>query len=64
VNSPWCKYLASKTRPRDRTGTQRAYAETAGSSGQVVKLLPPLTISDAELDEGLSVLDKAVHAVC
>jgi diaminobutyrate-2-oxoglutarate transaminase len=39
-------------------------AETAGSSGQVVKLLPPLTISDAELDEGLSVLDKAIHAVC
>jgi diaminobutyrate-2-oxoglutarate transaminase len=39
-------------------------AETAGSRGQVVKLLPPLTISDAELDEGLSVLDEAVHAVC
>jgi diaminobutyrate--2-oxoglutarate aminotransferase len=39
-------------------------AETAGSRGQVVKLLPPLTITDAELDEGLSVLDEAVRAVC
>ena len=39
-------------------------AETAGSRNQVVKLLPPLTISDAELDEGLSVLDEAIHAVC
>lgn len=38
--------------------------ETAGSRGQVVKLLPPLTISDAELDEGLTLLDEAVRAVC
>jgi diaminobutyrate-2-oxoglutarate transaminase len=37
--------------------------ETAGSCGQVVKLLPPLTISDAELDEGLSILDEAIRAV-
>ena len=39
-------------------------AETAGSRNQVVKLLPPLTISDVELDEGLSVLAEAIHAVC
>jgi diaminobutyrate-2-oxoglutarate transaminase len=39
-------------------------AETAGPRGEVVKLLPPLTISDAELDEGLSVLDEAIRAVC
>ncbi len=39
-------------------------AETAGSRGQVVKLLPPLTISDAELDEGLAILDESVRAVC
>jgi diaminobutyrate-2-oxoglutarate transaminase len=39
-------------------------AETAGSRGEVVKLLPPLTISDEELDEGLSVLDEAIRAVC
>jgi diaminobutyrate-2-oxoglutarate transaminase len=30
----------------------------------VVKLLPPLTITDAELDEGLSILDEAIRAVC
>ncbi len=39
-------------------------AETAGPRGQVVKLLPPLTISEAELDGGLSVLDGAIRAVC
>ena len=39
-------------------------AETAGPRGEVVKLLPPLTISDAELDEGLSVLGEAIRAVC
>jgi len=39
-------------------------AETAGPRGQVVKLLPPLTITDAELDEGLAVLDATIRAVC
>ena len=39
-------------------------AETAGPRGEVVKLLPPLTISDAELDEGLAILDEAIRAVC
>jgi diaminobutyrate-2-oxoglutarate transaminase len=38
--------------------------ETAGPRDQVVKLLPPLTMSDDELDEGLSVLDEAIRAVC
>ena len=38
--------------------------ETAGPRGEVVKLLPPLTITDAELDEGLSVLADAVRSVC
>ena len=35
-------------------------AETAGPRGQVVKLLPPLTITDDELDHGLGILDRAV----
>jgi diaminobutyrate-2-oxoglutarate transaminase len=39
-------------------------AETAGPLDEVVKLLPPLTISDADLDEGLSILDEAIHTVC
>ncbi len=38
--------------------------ETAGSAGQVVKLLPALTITDAELDQGLDTLADAVRAVC
>jgi len=39
-------------------------AETAGPRGEVVKLLPPLTITEAELDEGLSVLDEAIRKTC
>jgi diaminobutyrate-2-oxoglutarate transaminase len=38
--------------------------ETAGSAAQVVKLLPALTITDAELDQGLATLADAVRAVC
>lgn len=37
--------------------------ETAGSHDEVVKLLPPLTISDDELDEGLRLLNDSVQAV-
>jgi diaminobutyrate-2-oxoglutarate transaminase len=39
-------------------------AETAGPQGEVVKLLPPLTITDTELDQGLGLLFDAVRAVC
>jgi diaminobutyrate-2-oxoglutarate transaminase len=38
--------------------------ETAGPEDQVVKLLPALTISDDDLDQGLSLLADAVSAVC
>ncbi|MEV6137739.1 diaminobutyrate--2-oxoglutarate transaminase [Nocardia sp. NPDC051990] len=38
--------------------------ETSGSADEVVKLLPPLTISDDELDRGLSLLAGAVAAIC
>ena len=34
-------------------------AETAGPRGEVVKLLPPLTITDAELDQGLELLVRS-----
>jgi diaminobutyrate-2-oxoglutarate transaminase len=34
--------------------------ETAGSADQVVKLMPPLTISDDELSQGLAILAKAL----
>jgi len=35
--------------------------ETAGPRGEVVKLLPPLTITDSELDQGLTLLAEAVQ---
>ncbi|WP_093796898.1 diaminobutyrate--2-oxoglutarate transaminase [Streptomyces sp. Wb2n-11] len=35
--------------------------ETSGPEGEVVKLLPPLTISDEELEEGLSLFGCAVR---
>ncbi|WP_406347499.1 diaminobutyrate--2-oxoglutarate transaminase [Streptomyces sp. NBC_00144] len=37
--------------------------ETSGAAVQVVKLLPPLTVSDEELDEGLHILGASVAAV-
>ena len=36
--------------------------ETAGPDGEVVKLMPPLTITDDELAEGLASLADAVKA--
>ncbi|WP_433662777.1 diaminobutyrate--2-oxoglutarate transaminase [Nocardia sp. CA-128927] len=38
--------------------------ETSGSAGEVVKLMPPLTITDAEIGHGLDLLAAAVTAVC
>jgi diaminobutyrate-2-oxoglutarate transaminase len=38
--------------------------ETCGEAGEVVKLLPPLTITDGELDQGLALLGEAVQGVC
>ncbi|WP_305091898.1 diaminobutyrate--2-oxoglutarate transaminase [Prescottella sp. R16] len=38
--------------------------ETSGPSDEVVKLLPPLTITDTELDHGLSILAEATAKVC
>jgi diaminobutyrate-2-oxoglutarate transaminase len=38
--------------------------ETAGPDGETVKLLPPLTVTDAELDQGLALLADAVRSVC
>ncbi len=35
--------------------------ETSGPEGEVVKLLPPLTITADELDEGLDILARSVH---
>ncbi|RFF27171.1 MULTISPECIES: diaminobutyrate--2-oxoglutarate transaminase [unclassified Wenzhouxiangella] len=37
--------------------------ETAGIDDQVLKLLPPLTISDEDLEKGLSIIEEAVTKV-
>lgn len=37
-------------------------AETAGADDQVIKFLAPLTISEAELNQGLDILDESVDA--
>jgi diaminobutyrate-2-oxoglutarate transaminase len=37
--------------------------ETAGPSDEVMKLMPPLTISDADLEEGLALVAESVRAV-
>ena len=42
---------------------QGLLAETSGPSDEVVKLLPPLTISREDLDRGLSILSDAVKEV-
>lgn len=38
-------------------------AETSGPEGHVLKLLPPLTIEDAELAAGLQIIEEAVEEV-
>jgi diaminobutyrate-2-oxoglutarate transaminase len=42
---------------------QGLLVETSGADSEVVKLLPPLTITDDELDHGLGVLARSVDAV-
>jgi diaminobutyrate-2-oxoglutarate transaminase len=38
--------------------------EIAGPDDEVIKLLPPLTATEAEIDEGLAILADAVQTVC
>lgn len=38
--------------------------ETAGPADEVVKLLPPLTIEENDLEDGLAILTEAVRATC
>jgi diaminobutyrate-2-oxoglutarate transaminase len=37
--------------------------ETAGVNGQVLKLLPPLTITDAEILQGIAIIKDSIRAV-
>lgn len=46
-----------------REGFERGLiAETAGATDQVIKFLAPLTISEAELDKGLDILEASITA--
>ena len=38
--------------------------ETAGPKDEVIKLLPPLTVTKTEIDQGLALLADAVQTVC
>jgi diaminobutyrate-2-oxoglutarate transaminase len=38
--------------------------ETAGPDGETIKLMPPLTMTEAELDQGAALLADAVRSVC
>jgi diaminobutyrate-2-oxoglutarate transaminase len=38
--------------------------ETAGPESEVVKMMPPLIVTDEELDQGLAILAESVAAVC
>src|SRR5262249_22741798 len=38
--------------------------ESAGPEDEVVKLMPPLTIAEQELEQGLALLAEAVQTVC
>ncbi len=37
--------------------------ETSGPADQVMKVMPALTVTDQELDEGLGVVEESMHAV-
>lgn len=37
--------------------------ETSGPEGEVMKLLPPLTLTNAEIDEGLQIIGESVESV-
>jgi 4-aminobutyrate aminotransferase/(S)-3-amino-2-methylpropionate transaminase len=37
---------------------------TAGTYGNVIRLLVPLVATDAQMDEGLDVLDAALASIC
>jgi len=38
--------------------------ETSGPESEVVKLIPPLTVSTAEIDKGMEILSESVSQVC
>ena len=47
----------------ERAFRRNLLIETSGAYGEVLKLLPPLTIEPALLDQGLQILDASINAV-
>ncbi|MDO6805626.1 hypothetical protein Q4595_24440, partial [Wenyingzhuangia sp. 1_MG-2023] len=43
--------------------TRGLIIETSGSDGQVVKILTPLTIEEANLNKGLDILESCINDV-
>jgi 4-aminobutyrate aminotransferase-like enzyme len=57
--------LAERTPDRAKAIVDAAFERgllllSCGLYGNVIRLLPPLTITDEELDEGLDLLDQAL----
>jgi 4-aminobutyrate aminotransferase-like enzyme len=57
-----------RSRRASRGGTRAAFGrgllvETAGPDGEVVKLMPPLVVTEAETQRGLAILRQCTHEV-
>ncbi|HEX2179743.1 MAG TPA: diaminobutyrate--2-oxoglutarate transaminase [Actinomycetota bacterium] len=57
------KNVSQAPKVREAAFERRLILETSGPRGEVVKLLPPLTIEDGALDRGLEILEESVSAV-
>ncbi|TDD52249.1 diaminobutyrate--2-oxoglutarate transaminase [Saccharopolyspora elongata] len=42
---------------------RKLLVETSGPSSEVIKIMPPLTVSDDELEQGLQIIRDSVHSV-
>ncbi|MFF4010819.1 diaminobutyrate--2-oxoglutarate transaminase [Streptomyces sp. NPDC001717] len=61
----WGIEFTDKARAADvcaRAFEQGLLLETSGPEGEVVKLLPPLTVTGDELEEGLAILARSIRA--
>jgi diaminobutyrate-2-oxoglutarate transaminase len=53
---------AARARAISRAAFERGLlVETSGAAGEVLKLMPPLTIPPAALDAAMSMLDAAIE---
>jgi 4-aminobutyrate aminotransferase / (S)-3-amino-2-methylpropionate transaminase / 5-aminovalerate transaminase len=71
ASAAWCRPASAPFCPCSTRIAKRCHADgllvlTAGSYGNVMWFLPPLSISDALLEEGLTILGEAIakETVC